>query len=417
MSTVHIIGAGLAGLAAAVDLAGTGRTVVVHEAAGQAGGRCRSFHDDALGCEIDNGNHLMLSGNDSAMAYLDTVGARDTLLCPPGARFPFVDLATGQRWIVDVNDGRIPWWIFAPGRRVADSRPAQYLAALRMAAAGPGRTVADCFDTAQPIYRRFWEPLAVAILNTAAEEASARLLWRVFAETVGRGAAASRPCIARDGLSHSLIAPALRYLERHKVAIRFGDRLRRFEFGAGWASALDLTDGAAALGADDRVVLAVPPAAAVELLPGLVAPLETRPIVNGHFRLPEAPKPLDGLPFLGLIGGDAQWLFLRGRLVSVTVSAATALVDEPADAIARRLWSDVARALSLGEMPLPPHRIVKEKRATFAQTPSSLALRPGPRTAYRNVVLAGDWTDTGLPATIEGAIRSGKRAAREIGTL
>jgi squalene-associated FAD-dependent desaturase len=417
MSTVHIIGAGLAGLAAAVDLAGAGRTVVVHEAAGQAGGRCRSFHDDALGCEIDNGNHLMLSGNDSAMAYLDTVGARDTLLCPPGARFPFVDLATGQRWIVDVNDGRIPWWILVPGRRVADSRPAQYLAALRMATAGPERTVADCFDTAQPIYRRFWEPLAVAILNTAAEEASARLLWRVFAETVGRGAAASRPCIARDGLSHSLVSPALRYLERHKVAVRFGDRLRRFEFGAGRASALDLTDGAAALGPDDRVVLAVPPAVAVELLPGLVAPLDTRPIVNGHFRLPEAPKPFDGLPFLGVIGGDAQWLFLRGRLVSVTVSAATALVDEPADAIARRLWSDVARALSLGEMPLPPHRIVKEKRATFAQTPSSLALRPGPRTAYRNVVLAGDWTDTGLPATIEGAIRSGKRAAREIGTL
>jgi hydroxysqualene dehydroxylase len=417
MGTVHIIGAGLAGLAAAVDLAKARRAVVVHEAAGQAGGRCRSFHDDALGCEIDNGNHLMLSGNESAMAYLATIGARDTLLCPPGARIPFVDFATGQRWIVDINEGRLPWWIFAANRRVADSSPAQYLAALRLAIAGPARTVADCFDTTLPIYRRFWEPLTVAILNTAAHEASAQLLWRVFVETVGRGAAASRPCIARDGLSHSLIRPALAYLERHKVAIRFASRLRRLETRDGRAVALDLSDAPVALGPDDQVILAVPPAAAVELLPGLKAPLETRPIVNAHFRLPEAPKPFDNLPFLGIIGGDAQWLFLRGRLVSVTVSAATGLVDEPAEAIAARLWADVARALGLGAAPLPPHRIVKEKRATFAETPSSLALRPGPRTDFRNLALAGDWTDTGLPATIEGAIRSGQRAAREMGTL
>jgi squalene-associated FAD-dependent desaturase len=417
MATIHVIGAGLAGLACAVELAKAGRAVVVHEAAGQAGGRCRSFHDDALDCEIDNGNHLMLSGNSAAMAYLDTIGSRDTLLCPEGARFPFVDLATGERWTVELNEGRIPWWIFAPERRVAGSRPGHYLAALCLAAAGPRRTVAQCFDTRLPIYRRFWEPLAVAILNTAAEEASAKLLWRVLAETVGRGAAASRPCIARDGLSHSLVAPALRYLEGHRAEIRFASRLRALEGRDGRAVTLDLSGGTVALGSDDGVVLAVPPAIAVELLPGLKAPLETRPIVNAHFRLPEAPKPPEGLPFLGVIGGDAQWLFLRGRMVSVTVSAATGLVDEPAEAIARRLWSDVDRALGLGDAPLPPHRIVKEKRATFAQTPQSLAFRPDSHTVYRNVVLAGDWTDTGLPATIEGAIRSGQRAARAIGTL
>lgn len=417
MATIHVIGAGLAGLACAVELAKAGRAVVVHEAAGQAGGRCRSFHDDALGCEIDNGNHLMLSGNRAAMAYLDTIGSRDTLLCPEGARFPFVDLATGERWTVELNEGRLPRWIFAPERRVAGSRPSQYLAALCLAAAGPHRTVAQCFDTSLPIYRRFWEPLAVAILNTAAEEASAKLLWRVLAETVGRGAAASRPCIARDGLSHSLVAPALRYLEGHRTEIRFASRLRAIEGRNGRAIALDLSDGAVALGAGDGVVLAVPPAIAVELLPGLKAPLETRPIVNAHFRLPDAPKPPGGLPFLGVIGGAAQWLFLRGRMVSVTVSAATGLVEEPAEAVARRLWSDVDRALGLGGAPLPPHRIVKEKRATFAQTPQSLAFRPNWHTVYRNVVLAGDWTDTGLPATIEGAIRSGQRAARVIGTL
>ena len=111
------------------------------------------------------------------------------------------------------------------------------------------------------------------------------------------------------------------------------------------------------------------------------------------------------------MGGTCQWLFVRGDIASVTVSAADALADQPSAAIAGRFWADVTRALGLGDAPLPPHRIVKEKRATFAQTPEEVARRPGTRTAWRNLCLAGDWTDTGLPATIEGAVRSGRAAA------
>jgi hypothetical protein len=117
------------------------------------------------------------------------------------------------------------------------------------------------------------------------------------------------------------------------------------------------------------------------------------------------------LPLLGLIGGTAEWLFLRAELVSITVSAADALADEPAERIAERLWADAARALDLPVAPLPPARIVKERRATFAQTPAAAARRPAAATGWRNLLLAGDWTATGLPATIEGAVRSGHHAA------
>jgi predicted NAD/FAD-dependent oxidoreductase len=110
----------------------------------------------------------------------------------------------------------------------------------------------------------------------------------------------------------------------------------------------------------------------------------------------------------------AQWLFLRGEIASVTISAAEEHVDTPAEALAPRIWADVARALDRPDAPMPPVRIVKEKRATFAQTPESLDLRPGAPTFYRNLFLAGDWTDTGLPATIEGAVRSGLRAAEAV---
>ena len=118
MNRVHVIGAGVAGLATAVSLTRAGRAVVLYEASGQAGGRCRSYVDAKLACTIDNGNHLLLSGNQAAMRYLADIGASQELHGPPSARFPFLDLATGERWCLQPNGGRLPWWLLSPGRRV-----------------------------------------------------------------------------------------------------------------------------------------------------------------------------------------------------------------------------------------------------------------------------------------------------------
>src|SRR6185295_10757436 len=97
---VHVIGAGLAGLAAAVDLAAHGFPVVLYESGTHAGGRCRSFYDAELGARIDNGNHLLLSGNTAALAYIRQIGALDTFEQTEEAAIPFVDLASGDRWSV-----------------------------------------------------------------------------------------------------------------------------------------------------------------------------------------------------------------------------------------------------------------------------------------------------------------------------
>ncbi len=157
------------------------------------------------------------------------------------------------------------------------------------------------------------------------------------------------------------------------------------------------------------------PAALAELLPGTAVPPESRGIVNVHFRLDAPPPPLpEGSPLLGVVGGTAEWIFPRGDMVSVTVSAADALAEEDARLIASRVWPEVATALSLAGGPgadLPAWRVIKERRATFAQVPGALALRAPTRTEVVNLLLAGDWTDTGLPATIEGAVVSGRAAA------
>ncbi len=118
------------------------------------------------------------------------------------------------------------------------------------------------------------------------------------------------------------------------------------------------------------------------------------------------------MPLLtGVVGGLTEWLFAFPDRLSVTISAADALIDEARDDIAEKIWREVATIAGLGDAPMPSCRIVKEKRATFAATPAQDALRPGTRTHWNNLFLAGDWTQTGLPATIEGAIRSGERAA------
>jgi hypothetical protein len=153
-------------------------------------------------------------------------------------------------------------------------------------------------------------------------------------------------------------------------------------------------------------------------LPGLAAPEDSRPIVNGHIRLAQTPPLAPGMtaerPFLGLVGGAAQWLFLRGDVVSLTVSAAAELVERSNEEIAARFWADTARALDLNPADTPTIRIVKERRATFAQTPEALGRRAPARTRWSNLALAGDWTDTGFPATIESAVRSGRAAARVV---
>jgi len=154
-------------------------------------------------------------------------------------------------------------------------------------------------------------------------------------------------------------------------------------------------------------VLAVPPWVAKELVPDLTVPTEFCAIVNAHFRFP-APK--GAPPIMGVIGGMVEWIFAFEDRISVTVSGADAIVDRDREDLARTLWDEVCRALRITAN-LPAWQVVKEKRATFAATPQEDMKRPPAKTKWRNLMLAGDWTDTGLPATLEGAIRSGDTAA------
>jgi squalene-associated FAD-dependent desaturase len=406
-ATIHVVGAGLAGLAAAVRLAARGVSVVVHEAAGQAGGRCRSYHDPALDMVIDNGNHLLLSANHAALNYLAQIGAEDGLVGPRGADFAFMDLASGARWNLRINPGPLPWWMLDPRRRVPGTMAGDYLALARLLWAGSDKTICETVTCAGPLYERLARPLWVAALNTDPKEGSAALAGAIVRETLAKGGRACRPLVARDGLGPVFIEPALRFLAARNTDVRFGHRLRALELARGQVATLDFGEDRIALAVDDAVILAVPPVVAADLVPELTTPSDFRAIVNAHFRI----APPAGLaPITGIVNGTVEWLFAFPDRLSVTISAADRLLDVARETLASQIWDEVATIARLPKA-MPPWQIVRERRATFAATPAENAKRPGAATTWRNLVLAGDWTQTGLPATIEGAIRSGNRAA------
>jgi squalene-associated FAD-dependent desaturase len=404
---VHVIGAGLSGLSAAVELASQGQKVALYEAARFAGGRCRTYHDSVIGLDIDNGNHLLLSGNWAARDYLRKTGGLSAMTEGENASFPFADLKTGERWTLRPNAGWLPWWILSSRRRVPGTRAPDYLAPLSILRAPVDATVGQVMPCSGHLYDRLWRPLLLAALNTEPKDADARLAAQILRETLAAGGQACRPMVATGGLSAAFIDPALAYLAARGSMIRLSNPLREIIFAGERASRLDFSDEKVTLDPQDSVILAVPPVVARTLVPGLTVPETFHAIINGHFRIaPAKNQP----PILGVINGMTEWIFAYPDRVSTTISCADRLMEESRQQLAETSWREVAALTGLAPA-LPRWQIVRERRATFSATPAEQARRPGPRTRYHNMFLAGDWTDTGLPATIEGSIRSGLAAA------
>lgn len=409
-STVHIIGAGLAGLAAAIRLARSPAKVVVHEATAHPGGRCRSYFDRTIGLTIDNGNHLVLSGNHAVLEFTEAIGSASGLVGPAAAEFSFVDIASNERWMLRIDDG-LPWWVFDANRRVPGTRLGEYLRLVRLLWAAADTPVGQIIDCSGPLYRRLVHPLLLAALNTDPSEGSAALASAVVRETLARGGKACRPLIARQGLGNVFIEPAMKQLKSRNADVRLEHELRALRFAGTTVSELDFGSDVATLGPDDAVILAVSAHAAAALIPGLQTPTEYRAIVNAHFRMA---VPADAPPLTGVINGTVEWVFAFADRLSVTISNADRLIDVPRAELVHSIWRDVCKALGIAAE-LPPWQVVRERRATFAATPEENAKRPPARTRWNNLFLAGDWTATGLPATLESAVRSGNRAADLVG--
>src|SRR5207248_5454654 len=313
----------------------------VHEATQQAGGRCRSYFDTDTNLRIDNGNHLLLSGNRHAVAYAKSIGTEAGLVGPKRAQFPFVDLTSGQRWQLDLGESRLPLWVFDEARRVPDTGLLDYLALMPLIWAAQSKLVGDAIRCEGTLYQRLVQPLLLAALNVDPPEGSAGLAGAVVRETLLAGGQACRPLIARDGLSAVLVEPAIRLLQQKGASIQFGHELRELGLSSDRLSELKFGSDSVAIAPGDAVVMAVPPRPAAALVPGLKTPAKFRAIVNAHFRI-DPPKDLP--PILGVVGGLVEWLFAFPQRLSVTISNGDRLLDMPREELAQAIWRDICKA-------------------------------------------------------------------------
>ena len=407
-TVVHVIGAGAAGLAAAQALLASGRSdVVVHEAKPYAGGRRRSFYDPALGVEVDSGNFPLLSGWKSVLALIGAGGARSEWREGREPGVAFADFATGDRWRLNPNAGRAPWWLLSSRRRGRRFRLADYWAARRLLRASPDSTVASCAPKGMAL-DRLWRPLVLAALNCSPETASAVLAGSILRELLWGGGAGMRLMTPISHFGRAFIEPLTKRLVREGAALRFDRRLLSIDAGPERIAGLEFEHDRIDLGPRDAAILATPWPISASLIPGLAAPSEATAIVTIHFA---APPPAKSEPVTGALNGVFDWLFCYRDRISVTINDAAAKIDSPRDALAAECWRGVAALMALSDN-LPAWRVVPARRASFLATPEEVRRRPPPYTSWRNLFLAGAYVDGPLPECLEGSVRSGERAAK-----
>lgn len=428
-----VLGGGMAGVAAAMELARRGLRPTLLESRPYLGGRARSF-EHTTGDEIDNGQHLLMGCYRSTFRLLEMLGTRDLVQTQRSLRVEFRD-ADGRRDVLAAPRLPAPLGVLVGMARMSALTIAERMALLRLGVAlrlgGPrgDETAADYLARhGQParLRQRLWDPMIIATLNLPAERASALLFARVMRLAfLGRGED-SHLAFARCGLS-KLLAPARAAIERRGGTVVTG------------APALGIVaeHGGYTIFLKDRpplrasaLITAVPERALRQLLGsteladralGAMPHLEYSPIVSAYLWYDH---PLERLPaFAAMIGTATQWMFNRRAidgssnarfpgLVTCTISAAAAESAIEGEAIAAIVDRELRAAFpEIGDARLVERLVVKEKHATFAATPAAERVRPQARTQAQHLYLAGDWTATGLPATIEGAVQSGFAAA------
>jgi hydroxysqualene dehydroxylase len=432
---VAVVGGGLAGIAAALRLADAGREVTLFEARPKLGGLTHSFQRGEL--SVDNGQHVFLRCCTAYLALLDRLGVADRVALQPRLDIPVRSAAGGRT--ARLRRNRLPAPLHLGGSMLRYS-PLSFAERLRFALAALalrrldrdepaadrqtfGAWLAAHGQSARAV-DNLWDLVGIATLNARASEASLALAAMVF--QVGM----LTDCAAAD-IGWSLVPlqqlhgdAAVECLAKAGAEVRTGAKIRAItNVDGGWRVAGD--GGAVEV---DQLVVAVPPAAAERLLPagavalpeGWSARLGTSPIVNAHVVYDR--RVLDE-PFLAGVDTPVQWVFDRtvqsglgdGQYIAVSLSAADAIVDTPTAQIRDLIVPALARLLpEAGRARVRDFFVTRERHATFRPAPGTAGLRPPAQTALPGLFLAGAWTATGWPATMEGAVRSGDAAAAAV---
>jgi squalene synthase HpnD len=431
---VVVLGGGYAGLAAATELILRGHDVTLVESRALLGGRAHSFVDSKSGQTLDNGQHILMGCYHDTLAFLRQLGVSERLYSPPGLQVPFVS-EKGQSTLAATLPA--PLHLLSALLGYDELSWADKRAAIRLAVKlrlGRRPRLKESVETwlkrwkqTPNIIRALWEPLCIAALNEPVATASGRLFATVIRRSFLGGADDSKILLSRVGLSDLFAPEVRRLLEMCRGSIRLQAPVAGLRFEGSMLREVQLNDGSSFQ--PDAVVSALPWHVLRALLPAesklaqACRQIQDAPIVSLHLWMD---RPVLTEPFVGLLDSPVHWVFSRdhihgaeagqaGHIITAVVSGARDLVEKSATELEDLTLKELERFIPEARGARVLHRMVyKARSATFAATPETEEHRPGVNTEWYNFWLAGDWTDTGLPATIEGAVVSGRRAAEAV---
>ena len=432
---VVVLGAGYAGLAAATELILRGHDVTLIEGRALLGGRAHSFVDSKSGLVLDNGQHILMGCYHETLRLLRQLGVMDRLYSPPRLEVPFVSEKGRSLMAATAPD---PLHLLSALIGYSELTATDKMAAVGLAIRlrlGKEPLASETVETwmrrwkqTPNIIRALWEPLCIAALNEPVATGSAKLFATVIRRSFLAGAADSTILLSRVGLSELFAPEVKRLLEMCRSTLRLQTPVTSLHFEGTALREIKLGDGSSLR--PEAVVSALPWHVLRGLLPGesklarACGEIHDAPIVSLHLWLD---RPVLREPFVGLLDSPVHWVFDRdhihganpagqeGHVITAVVSGARDLVDKTGPELEELTLRELARFLPEAVGVRVLHRMVyKARSATFAATPETEPLRPEATTDWSNFWLAGDWTNTGLPATIEGAIVSGVRAARAV---
>jgi squalene-associated FAD-dependent desaturase len=441
---VVVIGGGFAGLSAAATLASRGYRVAVLERKPALGGRAYSFADPDTGDSVDNGQHVMMGCYAETLKFLERIGTRGQLVFHSRVEIEMREL-DGRRGTL--RTARLPGPLHMSAavmrygllsRRERMSAIVAGLRLLRMHRHDRARlgaaTVAAMMDVLgqdERARRCFWYPLAIATLNEDPQLASAALLAEVFKRAFFGRRMDSAFVYARVGLSDLYCAGATKLIEESGGLVATHEIVESLEFGAdGAVAGVRLRDGRRLNAAS--FIAAVPPAQLVRMLPegagaepffARLGEITCSPIICVHAWFD---REITDAAFAGFVGTTTQWMFNKRKIfaagaehvpgyLSFVISGARSLVDLDNEELLDLVMKDLhAMIPGAREARVLKALVLKEKQATMAPSPECDRLRPAVSTPIPNFFLAGDWIQTGLPATIESAVAAGHAAAAAV---
>lgn len=425
MKRCLIVGGGLAGLSAAVALASKNSQVHLIEASPKYGGRAYSFVDETSGDEIDNGQHLLLGCYYETIEYIKRIGATNLFSFQKQLEINFVK-RDKLKYQLKPTELPYPLGLFFGFLNYDILSILDKIKILSLLAQLPFIQSEKYFycsveewlfqqNQSQNCIKSFWEIIAIGALNSQLKDASAKMFIDILKVIFLQGSDASTMIIPKVGLSKAFVGPAISFLKTNNAELLLSEKLLQITVSQNKAVAIKTDKGT--INDFDAVILAIPSYALGKInkenliIENNRTELKTSSILTFHLWLKENNLKK---PFYAFIDSRLHWVFNHGEYITTVTSGADDLIEKSQEELFAIVGTELSAYLGINRENISRYKMIKEKRATFVPNKENILKHPSVKTKLENVFLAGDWTNTGLPATIEGAIKSGNTAAKEV---